>query len=398
VLIPPLPAPWSDLLDVALVSALVYAVIVWMRGGRAHLALFGIGILGCVYLLAEQLGLTLMAWLFQAFFAVFLVMLVVVFQRELRQAFERIAVWGLRRTWTEEGSPDLVDTLATTASDLAAARRGALIVLPGRDPIERHVEGGIALSGRVSEPLLLSLFDPGSAGHDGAVIINGDDVERFAVHLPLSSNRQQLMRKGTRHAAALGLAERTDCLCLVVSEETGRISVARQGRLRHVSGASALAAELRSFLQPEAVHQERSWATPLRQLAGNWREFGAAVALSSVLWVLVVPGSDVAERIVRVGISVENLPEGYELESLDPQEVSATVSGLRRDLFLLDADQFHVVVDGFLVGLGRRTFELSPQSVRHPPELVVSDVSPGQLRLSIKKSAGGNGKSGGAGP
>lgn len=394
-LIPRLPAPWSDLLDIGLVSALAYAVIVWMRGGRAHLALLGIGILGCVYLLADQLGLTLMAWLFQAFFAVFLIMLVVVFQRELRQAFERIAVWGLRGTRIEEGSPGLVDTLVTTVSDLAAAHRGALIVLPGRDPIERHVEGGIALGGRVSEPLLLSLFDPGSAGHDGAVVIDGDTVGRFAVHLPLSSDQQQLERKGTRHAAALGLAERTDCLCLVVSEETGRISLAREGRLRPISETSALAAELRGFLRPGTVRSERPWATPLHHVAGNWRELCAAVALSSVLWVLVVPGSDVAERTVSVRVSVENLPAGYELESLDPDKVSATVSGLRRDLFLLDPDQIHVVVDGFLVGLGRRTFELSPQLVRHPPELVVNEVSPAELRLSIKKSAPANGKDGG---
>ena len=118
-------------------------------------------------------------------------------------------------------------------------------MLPQREPIESHVEGGIALDGRLSEPLLLSLFDPSSPGHDGAVILRGAQIERFAVHLPLSVNRAALGPGGTRHAAALGLSERCDAICIVVSEERGTVSVARDGLLRVLARPQDLALELR---------------------------------------------------------------------------------------------------------------------------------------------------------
>src|SRR5262249_56151173 len=114
----------------------------------------------------------------------------------------------------------------------AAAGLGALFVLPRPEPIEGHVGGAIPLGGRISEPLLLSIFDASSPGHDGAVILRGSQLERFAVHLPLSVNRAALGAGGTRHAAALGLSERCDATCIVVSEERGTVSVARDGAIR----------------------------------------------------------------------------------------------------------------------------------------------------------------------
>src|SRR5262245_61437702 len=183
---------------------LAYAAIDWLRRARADLALVGIGILGIIYLLARQLGLGLTAWIFQGFFAVFLILIVVLFQADLRQGFERIALWGLRRNRSALPAADSNAQLVSAVAKLAATRRGALIVLPGRDPVERHLQGGIGLDGRLSEPLLLSLFDPHSPGHDGAVLVDRDLVRRFAVHLPLSADRSQLGMLGTRHAAALG--------------------------------------------------------------------------------------------------------------------------------------------------------------------------------------------------
>ncbi|MDH3214213.1 MAG: DNA integrity scanning protein DisA nucleotide-binding domain protein, partial [Myxococcales bacterium] len=221
----------AELVDLAVVWIMVWAVIAWLRTAPARLALAGLGILVAVYLVASQLGLVLTTWILQSFAAVAVLVAVVVFQEDLRRLFEQIAAFGLRRRLPQTG-PDTVDTLARTIANLAEHRRGALLVIPGREPVDRHVEGGLALDARITEPLLLSLFDPHSAGHDGAVIVVGDRLTRFAVHLPLSTDHAQLGQRGTRHAAALGLAERTDALCLAVSEERGTVSVASDGHLR----------------------------------------------------------------------------------------------------------------------------------------------------------------------
>lgn len=379
-----LASPVADAIDIALVAVLVFAAIVWIRDARAHLALLGIGILLGVYLVARQVGLQLFAWIFQGFFAVSLVLLVVMFQEEFRQVFERIAVWGLRRRGGAPAAPDTTEAIARTASDLAAVKRGALIVLPGRDPIERHIEGGIPLRGEVSEPLLLSLFDPNSPGHDGAVVIDGSRVRLFAAHLPLSADFSQLRRRGTRHAAALGLAERTDAICIVVSEERGRISVARAGRLVELRQPEELTRVLHEVVtRPVAVDGGR--ARSLRFVRANWKEGLLAVVLSLALWVLVVPGSKTSELTVRVPVVVQQLPVGYALESIDPPEVDAVVSGLWRDLVFSKPGRLEVALDPFLVQMGRRTFEVSPGSVRHPPEITVTAVQPDKVKLSLRK-------------
>jgi uncharacterized protein (TIGR00159 family) len=382
----------SDVIDIALVAVLVYAIIIGMRGARAHLALGGMGILAGVYLLARQMGLGLTAWIFQAFFAVFLIVLVVIFQEELRQAFERLAVWGLRGSRRRRPATDPAETFIRAVTDLASARHGALIVVQVRDPVDRHIEGGIKLQGKLSVPLLLSLFDPNSPGHDGAAVLNGDEISLFAAHLPLSADHEQLGMRGTRHAAALGLAERTDALCIVVSEERGQVSVAKEGRLAELGQPAELSGRVREHLEEE-TDPEPALSRPLRLLRSKWREGAIAVGVSLVLWVLVIPGSKESERTVRIPVVVENLPAGYALEELSPTEVEATVSGLRRDLFFLDPRKLAVGIDTFLVKLGRRTFEVSPEAVRHPTNLTVTAVEPKQVIVSVKQAAGDPSKS-----
>ena len=239
---------WTDVVDVALVTLFAWAAIVWLRRSRARAALAGLAILGGVYFVARQLKLELTAFILQGFFAVLVLVLVVIFQEELWRIFEQIGVLSLRRRLPAP-PPEGVDVLVRTVARLAQTRTGALIVLPGCELLDRHLDGGIRFDGAFSEPLLLSLFDSHSPGHDGAVVVRGGDVvARFAVHLPLSSDQTKLGSGNTRHAAALGLAERTDALCIVVSEERGTVSIAERGDLKLLAAPQQVGPELRRFL------------------------------------------------------------------------------------------------------------------------------------------------------
>jgi DNA integrity scanning protein DisA with diadenylate cyclase activity len=377
-----LPFGWAQLVDVLAVTAVLWALLVWLRRARARLAFVGVAIAGGAFLLARLAGLQLTAWVFQGFFAVLVIVLVVVFQEDLRRLFEAIAVFGLRRRPSLATSGAL-DTLVRVCMRLAETRTGGLIVLPGSEPVERHLEGGIELNGRLSEPLLLSLFDPSSPGHDGAVLVVGDRVSRFAIHLPLSTNQEALGPRGTRHAAGLGLSERTDALCIVVSEERGTISVAEHGVLRQVQ-APELAADLGRFVQTGAPSAA---PTVHRSLLSYWREGLLAVSLAAALWLVRVPGSNVVEVVRVAPVKVEKLPKGYELESVTPAQVEVTLSGLQRDLLLRAGETPEVRIDALLAQLGRRTFQVTPDEIQVPPGVRVLAVSPSEVRISLRENA-----------
>jgi uncharacterized protein (TIGR00159 family) len=367
-----------DLVDVTTVGVLIWLAIRFLRRTRGRRALTGLLLLGAIYLGARALDLELTASLFQAFFAVLVLIVVVVFQEDLRRMFEQLGT--LRRGVAHAPSDDKTDVLVRAATRLASTRTGALIVLAADEPLDSHVEGGVALEGRVSEPLLLSIFDTSSPGHDGAVILRGDRVERFAVHLPLSSNIAALGPGGTRHAAALGLAERCDATCIVVSEERGTVSIARDGEIRILSRPDDLTAALRPHGDDESVARPR------------WREQAAldtvlAAAGAIALWAVFVPGSALTEVTVPASVRVTNLPDDLEIESIEPAEVSITLRGLRRDIVLSEPDQVAVRVDAYLARLGRRTFTLDEDSIRRPDTLDLVSIDPDRIKLSLRPVA-----------
>ncbi|MDE2734319.1 MAG: diadenylate cyclase [Gemmatimonadota bacterium] len=378
----------TDLVDIAVVALLLWGLVVWTR--RARMALLGLAFLGVFYyLIAQQFKLQLTTWILQGFFAALVVVVVVVFQDDLRRLFEQIATLSLRRK-APRPDPSSLGTLTRGLYQLAAKRRGALVVLPGRELIERHfLQHGVPLDAEISEELLDSLFDPGSAGHDGALVMENNRIKEFGVHLPLSENRDELKGGGTRHAAALGLAEHSDALCLVVSEERGTIGIATRGQLEILDNPDAgkLADRIRSYLQHtgtqvNARRERRRWG---RRLV----EGLSSLALALGAWLAFIPGATLEEAVLQVSVAVENMPEGYALEDVKPPEVEIAVAGPRRAMFLASNADFEVVIDANLVRLGRRTFEVSAQSVRHATGLEVKSVKPDKVKLTVQKARGG---------
>ncbi len=376
-------AGWLDALDIALVASFVWLAIRYFRRTRSRAAAVGLALIAGIYLVARALDLELTASILQGFFAALVLVVVVVFQDDLRRLFEQLGSWWRgRETGTAE--TETLDQLVRAVARLAGSRTGALIVLAGQEPLDRHTEGGVVLGGRVSEPLLLSLFDASSPGHDGAVVLDGQDVERFAVHLPLSANRAALGPGGTRHAAALGLAERSDAICIAVSEERGTVSVAQDGVIRTLSRPEDLIIELRAAFREEP--ENRQWWQ-----GGIGLDAAAAILVALLLWVVFVPGSDLDEETLSVPVTVSNLPDDLELESVEPAALDVTFRGLRRDLLVAQRGGVSVHIDAYLARLGRRTFTVSAQDVRKPESIAVVTVTPEKVRLSLRAAKGGDG-------
>jgi uncharacterized protein (TIGR00159 family) len=311
----------ADVFDVIIVAALVYAAISWLRRARSRFVALGFAALVVTYFLAQLLKMRLTLVLFQAGIAIALVALVVIFQEDLRRAFERIALSSpLAGRRPPPPSEQVIGAVIDSVDSMAERRIGALIVFRGKDPLERHMTGGFVLDGSVSEPLLLSIFDPTSPGHDGAVVIEGGAISRFAVHLPLST--EPAARHGTRHAAALGLSERCDALVVVVSEERGTISVARAGTLEPIESVVELKRRLSAFLHEVApTSKEPTWRRLVSHNLGL-KVLSLAVAVAAWLVLIGLPGEarshDPGEEI-ELPVKVETqgqLPLGVRLESI----------------------------------------------------------------------------------
>jgi uncharacterized protein (TIGR00159 family) len=220
---------WHDALDILLVTALLYGIIVRIRGTRAVTVVLGLLMLTLLYLGADHLGLYAITWLLQSFFASLLLVVVILFQQDIRMA---LSVIGTRRFWGKRKviSEALLDEIVDAAMELARNRVGALIVLerfvPLRDMVEKE---GVRLDARLSQELLRTIFFPNTPLHDGAVIVSKGMITAAACILPLAMARRQSF--GTRHRAALGITEESDAVAIVVSEERGEVSVAIKGKL-----------------------------------------------------------------------------------------------------------------------------------------------------------------------
>ncbi len=242
---------WRDAIDILLVSAILYRVVLMFRGTRAVPMLLGLLLLAGVSLAAHHLELFSLSWLLENFWAYWVLALIILFQPELRRALAQFGhsrlFRGVLGASLEERS-HVVEDVIKAAESLAAKRIGALIVIERAAALRQYAELGVPLDALISAELLGSLFLPYSPLHDGAVFLQGDRVVAAGCFLPLSRNTELGRKLGTRHRAALGISEEADAVALVVSEETGRISLAVEGHLETPVDRDALLRRLGELL------------------------------------------------------------------------------------------------------------------------------------------------------
>jgi uncharacterized protein (TIGR00159 family) len=373
----------ADAVDIAVIAILLYSALVWFKQAASRGMIIGVSLLTALYLLARTLDMYLTSLIFHAAFAVMLIALVVLFQEEIRRALERVANWGtLGRPRQTSPLASEADTIIEAAFALAASRSGALIVLQGREPLRRHVDGGTELSGRISIPLLLSIFDPSSAGHDGAAIVDRDRVEYFGTHLPISKNQKQIRGRGTRHSAALGLSECSDALVIVVSEERGAVSVAEQGRLKEMPTAADLKARLERFFEDRFPTETRAaWKQLVTHHAGLKL---LALSLAVLAWFVLAFNVEEIQTSILVPIEYRSTPEYAQVDEWAPAEALVTLSGSERSFRLLDRRALKISIDLSQVGTGSDYIRITEESLRLPPNLKVNRIRPDEIRVQLK--------------
>ena len=251
----------TDILDIILVAYLVYKVLGFIKETRAQQLVRGIGLIIVVFLISEFLNLSLLNWLLKSLITVGLIAIVVLFQPELRRGLEQI---GRRGIITDQfrniGKEEVVATirqLVDACEDFSASKTGALIVIEQKTMLNDIIETGVIVDANISTRLLGNLFYVGSPLHDGAVIVRGTKAYAASCVLPLTSRTNIGGNLGTRHRAGVGVSEVSDALVIIVSEESGAISVAQNGDLRRFIDGKSLEKMLLDIYLPSEEKEDK---------------------------------------------------------------------------------------------------------------------------------------------
>jgi len=264
----------QDLLDIAAVSVVLYWILLLIRGTRALQMVFGLVVLGGGYFLAQAAELSTFQWILENFLGSIVIVIVIIFQDEIRRALALVGSNPL--TGSNPGEQrHLIEELVKTATALSSKRIGALIVIERTIGLKNYIEKGTPIEGTVSKDLLLSIFMPFSPIHDGAVIISGGRIAAAQCFLPLTVNPRLEKVLGTRHRAALGLTEETDAVVIVLSEETGKVSTACEGKLYSRLESEELRRMLERMLTSDENPQSSQLWERIKIAVRSWKKSAA---------------------------------------------------------------------------------------------------------------------------
>ena len=243
----------SDMVDILIVAIVIYNIIKHFRNTRAAQLLKGIAIIFGLTYIAEWLQLNVISFILENTMQVGFIALIIIFQPELRRGLEHMgrSKFGKWFSVEKEEVPDVVGEVCKAADNMKKSKTGALVVFEKETILDDFLTGGTIIGATVSAELIENIFVPNTPLHDGAVIIRDDKIYKASCVLPLSGNKNLSTELGTRHRAALGITEQTDCVCLVVSEETGKISVMESGNMVRNLSVNSLYQLLQGVLTPK---------------------------------------------------------------------------------------------------------------------------------------------------
>ena len=254
---------WEDIVEILIISFLVYQIMTWIKNTKAWFLMKGIGIILIFILLAIIFEMNTILWIVENVLSIAVIALVVVLQPELRRALEELgrkkffaSLMPFDKVQTERFSDKTVNDLVKASFEMGKVKTGALMVIEQNVKLTGYERTGIEVDGLISSQLLINIFEHNTPLHDGAVIIRGNRVVSATCYLPLSDNMEISKELGTRHRAGVGISEVTDALTVIVSEETGHVSVTYEGKLYRNLDANVLREKLQ-LIQNKEVDEKK---------------------------------------------------------------------------------------------------------------------------------------------
>ena len=369
---------WQDFVDIGLNSFILFRLYVLFRGSRLIRVIPVVIILWLVKGLALFAGLVVTSWAIQGVIATAALILIIVFRDEIASVFQarnlKTFLWGFpsRRDITP------MDIVAQSAFDMGKDKVGALMVFPNSKDINDIVQGGIDWDGKLSSEMLLSIFWDKNPVHDGAIIIEGDRISRVGVILPLSRRRDLPSRYGTRHRAGVGLAECSDCIVIIVSEESGRVTVAKGNEIKDV----------RNITQLKSIIQGHDGKGKKRDSA-LWRyalEFGTSalvcLALVTGIWFGLSRGRETLKTI-EIPLEYTDVQKDFEIIESSTNTVTLHLGGSGPLLKSLTPQQVKVLLKLDAASAGENIYTVSSENIILPPGVHLKKVEPSSVTLIL---------------
>jgi diadenylate cyclase len=375
----------QDLLDILFLTVVAYHLFIWFQGTKAFKALIGLLVLGAVFTIAKAGGLFLTTWVFQFLWQILVILLVVLFQSEIRQMLEKVnplQKLGFRK---QKQSEEWVVDFAKGVFALAAVKTGALIIIERGERVQEYMTEGQKLEAAPTPEVLKSIFQKESPLHDGAILIRQGEIMEVACYLPLTPAEGLPKEWGTRHRAAIGLSERCDAWIVVVSEERGEVSMARKGQMIHVENPQGFYQLIQEALAASAPG-EKTWKERIRYLLlSRWRTKLVTLCLISFLWLILAGQQDFEVKLI-VPLKTKGLPS--QMEILEPlnANIQVTLRGLRRDASILDREKVVAEIDLSRARPGKMDIAITRNEIRLPDDRVkLVDVEPSKLGFVFKR-------------
>lgn len=372
----------QDVADILIMTILVYQLYYWFRKTRALQVVLGLGSLVLLYIITKNLGLFMTNWVLQELGTVIFIVIVVVFQGEIRQALYRFSL--LRNIFDRNDEPHSLDIhgIVSTVFSLAERRTGAIIVFERKERLDDYLLHGVALDCLVSSQMLASLFEERSPLHDGAVVIRNSRISEASSHLPLSLSSELPQHLGTRHRAALGLTEKTDAIVLVVSEERGEVSYASAGELVTIKTRDELTSLLESLVVPANV------TLPIHslkdRLVKNLLPKFVTLLLVLTCW-LLINARQGGVQSVAAQVKFHDLPENLVLKNELPSELDVQLKVL--STIFISAKKIEIAADIDLSKIheGVNTIAVDGKSFQLPLGVSVVKVLPAHLKITAER-------------
>lgn len=370
----------QDILDIVILSILVYQMYSWFRRSQAIRLLIGLLVVMAIFFITRLAGLNMTSWVLQQLETVIFVLVVVVFQNEIRHALYRFSLLREFVSGTVEKECTGISAVSEAVFDLAAERVGAIIVFQRREQLDDHLLHGVPIDARLSVPLIKNIFCDATPLHDGAVFVRDERIVAASCLLPLSDSSLLPRHYGTRHRAALGLTEKSDAVVLVVSEERGEVSLATGGEITAISDSGRLKDTLRSLLVPADEQPARGL---FRSLFSDMLPKLSIMAAVTFIWLmLALRQGDVS--FVQATLKLKGVPAGMALVRVVPEEVTAKV---RSTSALAPSPQnLSLVAEVDLAGLpeGSTGIKIAPSMIKAPAGISVISLDPSLVRVTLK--------------
>ena len=370
---------WQAILDIAMITAgLFFLYRTLVRLGTWKIV---VGILAAflVIALANILNLEGIKWIFQNVSNVAVIALIVIFQPELRKVFEKVV--SLQKKKTVSVDDGIIDMVALSLWQMAKQKRGAIIVYPGKEPVLEQLSGGHRLSAEPSLALIMSIFDPNSPGHDGAMIIEDNKLASFGVRLPISQTSRLTEDYGTRHHAAMGLAEQTDALVLVVSEERGVVSAFKDRAMKPLGSVAEISTVIRNHNNEKGFLDMELQSLLHRRILVP---VGVSLAIAVVFWsTLVTVNRQVIEKVFPMSLEYISPAQNLMLVNEKTAQLRVNIAGPKSEIDNFVMSQPTATVDLSKMVKGKQTILITGDNLRLPPSLTFLGSEPAKIEVNL---------------